>query len=120
MKEKIIVKADNLSIIEMNGKKYRMKKMGTKIVDHKLHGGEMVFVPIDEEKLKNDIEDILDNIENAVDKRELLREVLNNMELDRLNKIKKLLKKQSPVKKTRGCFGITIGNGSSGEYIQLA
>jgi hypothetical protein len=120
MQDKIIMKESNPFIIEVNGKKYWIKKFGTKIIDHKMHGGETVFVPFDEKKLKADVEFIVDNIEKLIDKKELLKEVFTNMEIDRIEKIRKLVCKKAPVKKTRGCYGITIGDGSSGEYIQLA
>ena len=74
----------------------------------------------DEKKLKADVEFIVDNTEKLIDKKELLKEVFTNMEIDRIEKIRKLVCKKAPVKKTRGCYGITIGDGSSGEYIQLA
>lgn len=120
MTDNVIIKESNPTIVEINGKKYKMKKQTTKIVDHKLHGGEVIFVPIDDEKYQKDIDFIVENIEKMVDKKELLKEVFNNMEIDRVRKIRNLLTKKVPVKKTGGCYGITIGDGSSGEYIQLA
>lgn len=120
MTDKIISDEANPFVIKFDGKKYRMKRLRGKIVDHKLHGGEIVFVPYDETEWKNDINFIVDEIEKMVDKKELLMEVFNNMEIDRIKKIKKLLQKKAPIKKTHGCYGITIGNDSKGEYIQFA
>jgi len=109
-----------LGVGGVTGKIYRLKREKLEVVDHKIHGDALLFVPVDEEKIKNDIEFIIDHMEEILDKREILREVLNNMEMDRLRKIRNLIKRGAKIRKTSGCLGVTVGDDSSGEYIQIA
>jgi hypothetical protein len=118
--DEIICRESQPNVIIINGKPYIEKKGTTKILDHKLHGGDIIFVPYDEKKTLEDIDFIIDNIEELVDKREILREVLKKETLERIQKIKRMIERKTTVKRTRGCYGITIGDDSNGEYLQIA
>jgi hypothetical protein len=119
-KDEIYIEQSNPCMLTVNGKKYRLKKETTKIVDHKLHGNKVIFVPVNEDKVNGDIEFIVNEIKNKLSKDEILTEIIKTMPLEQIDRIKKLLEKKAPVKKTRGCLGLTIGSGNKGAYLQIA
>lgn len=109
---------DDPTIISVNGKKYRIKKEKGKRIDGILHGDKIVAVPFNEKEHKERIDYIVRKIEYSVKLQEILKEILNSMTDDELEKIEKLLKKGAKIKRSHGCLGLKIG-GKGGAYIDL-
>jgi hypothetical protein len=119
-KDEVYIEQSDPCMLSINGKKYRLKKETQKIVDHKVHGNKVIFVPIDEKQVEADIRYIVEKVQDKFDMDEVLTEIIKLMPLEQIEKIKNLLKEKAPVKKTHGCLGLTIGNGSKAEYLQVA
>ena len=89
-------------------------------MDGKLHDDKIIFEEIDEKEVENDINFIIENIFDAVDKRKLLKEIMRYMDIDTIKKTVKQIKNGARIKTTKGCYGITIGQGKGSTYIDLA
>lgn len=120
MKDKIVVNDSDPTVIIIKGKKYKLKRMKGKILDHHFHPDHVVFEPFDEKKFQKSMDYIVKKIGDAVDVREILEETFKSMTLEEVRKIEKLLREGKPVKKTKGCVGLTIGDDSSGSFVQIA
>ena len=119
-KDRIVALESDPNAIILNGKTYRLIKERGKIMDGHLHGDRLIFEPVDERQFEKDLDFIVERIQSMVDTKEVLKETLKKMSVDELRRIKKLLEENKPVKKTRGCYGLTIGDDSRGCYIQIA
>jgi hypothetical protein len=119
-KETIEVLHEDPSAIIINGKKYRLAKEKIRVMDHHLHGDKVIFEPVDEERFEKDVDFIVKNVEHVVDKKEILKEIIKQMPLSNIKKMKKLIEQGKPVKKTSGCVCITVGDDSKGAVISIA
>lgn len=116
----VFAPASEPNVMIINGKKFIATKDTTKIIDHHIHGDKLIFEPLDEEKYKKEVAFVVDNIMEMVEKKRLLTEIVMKMGYDELKKVRKLMEKKKPMKVTDGCYGITIGEDSSGSVIDLA
>lgn len=119
-KNEIFVEDHNQTIIVIDGKKYKMKVESYKIIDHHKHPDKVVFEPFDEIDHTKRVDFIVNKIRNSISIDDVLRDVLNTITSKELRHIEKLLKKGKKVKKTSGCLGLTIGEDSSGTFLQLS
>lgn len=104
----------------VNGKTFRLSREKLKILDHHIHGDKFIFKEVDEKKIDEDIDYIIKNIGKFVNKKKMLKEILKKFNLEQIKKIKKMLSEKKPIKETNGCYGLTIGDDSSGAVISLA
>jgi len=117
-KDKIIINMQDPFIIDVNGKKYRMKRIKGKRIDGILHGDKMILTPFNEEEYNSRISFIIERLEDSFKKEEILKEVLRLKTEEELEKIEKLLKEGAKVSKHSGCLGLKIG-GKGGAYIDI-
>jgi hypothetical protein len=111
-KDKLIINLEDPTIIDVNGKKYRMKSEKAKRIDGILHGDKVVFVPfdeVDEQKHNERIDYIVEQIQESVNREEILKEVLRLRPENELIKIEKLLKSGAKITRQRGCICLKIG-----------
>ena len=117
--DKIIVDLSKPAIIEVNGKKYRIKNEKAKRVDGVLHGDMLVAVPFDEKEHKNRVDFIVQKLKNTFSGEEVLRSILEDTQTDKLIKYEKLLRKGAKVKKHKGCLGLKLEAGKESSYLDI-
>ncbi len=126
MKKQKIPYLTHEGILVVNGKEYvesiqRMKKM-----DGIEHTDKQLFKEFDRKGYKKKIAFISERIKEALDKDQLIRELVKKkclFEIDNLYKILKEDKKEKKkITKQEGCIGLKIGTGKSktgGAYLEL-
>ena len=119
-KDNVEVDLSDPEVIIVNGKKFRLKSDKLKVIDHHIHGDKLIFEEYDDEQYNKNIDFIIDNISEIVDKRELLKELLKRMPTKHMEKAVNLIKHKHMVKLTQGCYSLTIGDDSKGMVIPLA
>jgi glucosamine 6-phosphate synthetase-like amidotransferase/phosphosugar isomerase protein len=119
-KDKVVVDLSDPEVVIVNGKKFKLDREKLQILDHHIHGDKAIFKEFNEEQYNKDLDFIIDNIEEIVDKRELLKELLKRMPLEHMEKAKRLIKHKHMIKLTKGCYSLTVGNNSKGMVIPLA
>jgi hypothetical protein len=119
-RERIEILEEDPNAIIVDGKKFRLAEEKIKIMDHHYHGDKLIFEPVDEKEFQKDVDFIVGMIEVKLDKTEVLREIVKQLPLSEIKKIRKLLMTGKRIKKTKGCVSITIGDDSKGAVISIA
>ena len=114
-KTKILIDASQPSIIDVDGKKYIIEKETTKTIDGVTHADKIIFKEFDEEEYEDNLNLVIDTIADHTAKKELIRELVKNIDLKTLKRLAKRIESGKAVKKQKGCLGFKIGDA----YIQL-
>ena len=117
--DKIIVNLSNPTVLEVNGKKYRIKKLKGKRMDGIRHQDLFEAVPFDEKEHKERIDFIVKSLKKNITGEDVLRSILEDTHTDQLIKYEKLLRKGAKVKKHKGCLGLKIGDGKGSSYLEI-
>lgn len=99
-----------MKLLTIDGKKYLVKNVKEKNGD-----ADVELIPYDEGEYDKVVGMIADKLENSVDVKMLLKEVLSGMSWKDIMDIHRALKKgKKPRKMKKGCCCIPIGKGKSG------
>jgi hypothetical protein len=115
MKFKVEGLASDSSIILVNGKKFQLDKITSKKIDNVIHDDKFIYKELNEEKLKSDMDLIVNTLSELADQDELIRELLKNTPAKSIRRLAKRIRDKKPIKKQYGCLGFKIGDA----YVQL-
>lgn len=119
---KIYMTSDGVLVV--NGQEYIEFKVMIKKIDNIEHTDKTTYRKFDREEFNKKVNFIAKMIEDTLDKKELVKELVKKQATNEINKLYDLLKekKKQIMKKQEGCIGIKIGSGkpkTGGRYIQL-
>lgn len=113
--KKIIIESKNPSIIIINGKKFIMEREIYKKIDNVQHSDKVVYKEFDEDEYNYNINLIIDTIAERTAKKELIKQLIKNIDLHTLRRLAKRIESGKLIKKQHGCIGFKIGDA----YLQL-
>jgi len=108
--KKVISKASNPNIIEIDGEKYIYDTCTEKRIDGVPHGDKIIFKKFNEEEYVKNLEIIINAIKDQVTKEHLLSELLKTIDAKTLRRLVKRIKAGKPIKRQDGCLGFKIGD----------
>ena len=114
-KNKIIIESKNPSLIIVDGKKYILEKETFKKIDKVEHSDKLIFKEFDEDEYNSSLNLVVDTIADNIAKKELIRELVKNIDLKTLRRLSRRIESGKSIKKQDGCVGFKIGDA----YIQL-
>ncbi len=112
---KIIIESRNPNFIIANGKKYVYERETFKKIDNVEHTDKIIFKEFDEEDYNYCLNLLIDTIAENTDKKELIKELVKNIDYKTLRRLAKRIESEKAIKKQKGCLGFKIGDA----YIQL-
>lgn len=112
---KVECRADNPSIIEVDGQKYICEREKLKKIDGVVHGDKLIFKKFDEKEYKENLKTIIDALSKQTTTVELLTHILKDLDMKTLRRLAKRIKGKKKVRKQHGCLGFKIGD----SYVEL-
>jgi len=121
-KDKIHYTSDGTLVV--NGKEYIMGRARSKFIDGIEHLDKTEARPFDRKDHNKKVKFIVEKIQKALDKKELIKELLDSKGQKELDNLYNLLqgKKKPKMQAQEGCLGLKIGSGkkkTGGAYLQL-
>ena len=121
-KDKIHMTSDGVLVV--NGQEYIEFRAMSKKIDGIEHTDKITYQKFKRKEFNKKVNFIAKKIEDTLDKKELVKELVKKHATNEIDKLYDLLKgqKKPTIKKQRGCIGIKIGSGkpkTGGRYIQL-
>ena len=113
--KKIIVEARNPNFIIVDNKKYIIEREVYKKIDKVEHADKIIFKEFDEQNYNYHLNLLIDTIAENTAKKELIRELVKNIDYKTLRRLTKRIESGKAIKKQKGCLGLKIGDA----YIQL-
>ena len=113
--KKIEIKSSEPNIIIIDGEEFIFEREKIKTIDGVVHSDKLIFKPYKKEEFVKDLQVIIDTLAEKTTKKELLRELLKNIDYKTIRRLALRIKKKKPIKKQRGCLGFKIGDA----YVQL-
>lgn len=116
-KEKMKVEglASEPNVVMINGKKFILDRVTTKKIDKVEHADKIIFKEVDEEKIKKDMDLIIETLAKKVNSNELIKEILKDTPMKSIRKLAKRIRDKKPIKKQHGCLGFKCGDA----FVQL-
>ena len=121
MKKKQIIYRPDEQVFEIDGKKFKPKKVKTKKVEGVEHVDYEVWEEIDEEEYNKHLETIKKAIIDKIPKERIVDEILKKYSTSALKTMAKQIKeKKAKVSRHDGCLGIKIDGGKhNSSYIEF-
>jgi hypothetical protein len=99
------VEGKEMKFFYVKGKKYLLND--TK--EGKNHEMKLELVPFNQDEYEELVDDIVDAMEKAVDKRILIQEALSGMPYNEIKRMHKSISKGVKAKASRGCYKVSVG-----------
>jgi hypothetical protein len=112
---KVNIDASNPSILLIDGKKFILEKETSKKIDGVDHGNKIIFKEFNEKEYNDNLNTIIDAIAERTAKKELIRELVKNLDMKTLRRLAKRIDNGELIKKQHGCLGFKIGDA----YVEL-
>ena len=106
----IHVDASKPNILTVDGKKFIVERISSKKIDGVQHANQIVFKEFNEEQYNDDLNTIIDAVAEKTAKKELIRELVKNIDMKTLRRLAKRVENGGLVKKQHGCLGFKIGD----------
>jgi len=103
------------NLLEINGEKYIFDKATTYKKDNVTHQDKFIWKKFDEREYKENLDIVIGALAKKTTTKELLSEILKEIDVRTLRRLATRIKKKKPVKKHKGCLGFKIGDA----YVQL-
>lgn len=113
--KKVIIESKNPTLIIVDGKKYILEKEVYKKIDKVQHSDKLIFKEFDESEYNDNLNLIIDTIAEKTHKKELIRELVKNIDFKTLKRLARRIESGKLIKKQQGCIGFRIGDA----YLQL-
>lgn len=107
---KVEALASDPNIIIIDGKKYVLDKVTTKKIDKVPHADRIIFKPLKEDELKQDMDLIVNSLGKKTTAEELIREIMKDVPAKTVRRIAKRIRDKKPIKKQHGCLGFKVGD----------
>ena len=115
-KNKVVeIKSSEPSIIVIDGEEFILEREKLKKVDGVLHADKLIFKPYKKEEFIKDLRLIVDTLAERTTKKELLKELLKNIDYKTMRRLASRIRKKKPIVKQEGCLGFKVGDA----FIQL-
>lgn len=95
--------------LKVGGQTFRLMRQTMRKFPNEEHSSKDIFVAVNERSYMRRIDRLAGNIAKYVDSKDLLREVLRAVPMDRIAYVERMLEKKMPVKVIKGCYAIRIG-----------
>jgi L-cysteine desulfidase len=113
--KKIIMNSHEPNIIEVDGQKFIVEKETHKKIDGIEHLDKVIFKEFDENEYNENLKTVIDAIADNIVKKELIKELVKDIDLKTLRRLAKRIESGKAIKKQQGCLGFKIGDA----YLQL-
>ncbi|MEK6884175.1 MAG: hypothetical protein AABY22_31385, partial [Nanoarchaeota archaeon] len=90
--------------------KYIMAREIHKKIDNVEHSDKVVFKEFDEEEYNYNLDLFIDAIAERTAKKELIKQLVKNIDLHTLKRLAKRIESGKLIKKQKGCLGFKIGD----------
>jgi hypothetical protein len=107
---KVEALASEPNVILIDGKKYFLDRVTTKKIDKVEHADRVIFKPLKEDKLKQDLNLIITSLGKKTTAEELIREIMKDVPAKIVRRIAKRIRDKKPVRKQKGCIGFKVGD----------
>jgi len=107
---KVEALASEPNVILIDGKKYFLDRVTTKKIDKVEHADKVIFKPLKEDKLKQDLDLIVNTLGKKTTAEEIIREIMKEVPAKNIRRIAKRIRDKKPVKKQHGCLGFKVGD----------
>ena len=108
--KKVIIESKNPTLIIVDGKKYILEKEVYKKIDKVQHSDKLIFKEFDESEYNDNLNLIIDTIAEKTHKKELIRELVKNIDFKTLKRLARRIESGKLIKKQQGCIGFRIGD----------
>ena len=102
--------ASEPNVILVDGKKYYLDRVTTKKIDKVEHADRVIFKPLKEDKLKEDLNLIVTSLGKKTTAEELIKEIMKDVPAKIVRRIAKRIRDKKPIKKQHGCLGFKVGD----------
>jgi hypothetical protein len=107
---KVEALASEPNVILIDGKKYFLDRVTTKKIDKVEHADRVIFKPLKEDMLKQDLDLIVKALGQKTTAEELIREIMKDVPAKIVRRIAKRIRDKKPIKKQHGCLGFKVGD----------
>ncbi len=114
-KIEIVSAGKKRDFIEVDGEKYVLERERFKKVDGIEHSVGLVYKKFDEKEYTEVLKIVIDALKSKVTKKELLTQILKDIDMKTLRRLALRIKGKKPIKRHSGCLGFKIGDA----YVQL-
>ena len=111
----IVNPGNKRTFIEVDGEKYYLDREKTKKIDGVEHSVGLVYKKFDEKEYSYLLKTVIKALESKTSKKELLTQLIKEIDMKTLRRLVKRLKKGKAVKRHYGCLGFKIGDA----YVEL-
>lgn len=107
---KVEALASEPNVILIDGKKYFLDRVTTKKIDKVEHADRVIFKPLKEDKLKEDLDLIVTSLGKKTTAEELIKEIMKDVPAKIVRRIAKRIREKKPIRKQHGCLGFKCGD----------
>ena len=107
---KVEALASEPNVILIDGKKYFLDRVTTKKIDKVEHADRVIFKPLKEDMLKQDLDLIVTSLSKKTTAEELIKEIMKDVPAKTIRRIAKRIRNKKPIKKQYGCLGFKVGD----------
>jgi hypothetical protein len=113
--KKVEIKSSEPNIVVIDGEEYILEREKVKKIDGVEHSDKLIFKPYKKEEFIKDLYLIVDTLAKHTTKKELLKNLIKDIDYKTMRRLALRIRKKKPIKKQKGCLGFKIGDA----YVQL-